>query len=428
MNEKHERGLRRKAIRLTLRGLRPKDIRKQIPRSRRWLWKWQTRFQRLGWAGLHSQSRRPHHSLQRYSDQVRQMVASIRRQLEKCKVGLIGPHAIHREIECEHLLRRIPCESTLNTILHEERLIKPSHQVREAYYPQPTATERYVLQSMDWTCRYLEGGVKVYAFHSVDLQSRAIHQSIRTDKRTTTAWGHLLDVCQRLGIPAGLQLDNDAAFNGSRKKPRVFSPFVRLALYLGIELIFIPMGEAKRNGVVERINGLWSQSFWKRRHFRSLSHVQRTAPEFETWYVREYAISVGEKRTWPKPAVHRLTATQRRALPTVLPITVGRVHFVRLVDADGDITLLNETWHVNKRLAHHYVWATVVTDEQRLKIYHQRSDAQPLRLLKIYRYEIAEPIQRLRPEFQRPYRRRKMCTMSLHLSKLPKSKKRVRCR
>jgi len=30
MDEKRERSLRRKAIRLTLRGLRPKDIRKQI--------------------------------------------------------------------------------------------------------------------------------------------------------------------------------------------------------------------------------------------------------------------------------------------------------------------------------------------------------------------------------------------------------------
>ena len=428
MDEKHERGLRRKAIRLTLCGLRPKDIRQQIPRSRRWLWKWQTRYQHLGWKGLQSQSRRPHHSPQRYPDRVRQMVASIRRRLEKRKVCLIGPHAIQREIECEHLLCKVPGESTLNAILHEARLIKPPRQVCEAYYPQPTATEPYVLHSMDWTCRYLEGGAKVYAFHSVDISSRALHQSIRTDKRTTTACVHLLETCQILGIPDGLQLDNDAAFNGSRKRSRVFSPFVRLALYLGIELIFIPMGEAKRNGVVERINGLWSQSFWQRRHFRSLSHIQRVAPEFETWYAREYGMTTCESCAWPKNALHHLTAPQRRALPKALPITAGRVHFLRCVDAEGDITLLNETWHVAKRLAHQYVWATIVTDEQRLRIYHQHSGTHPLRLLKTCRYVITEPIQSLRPEFQHHDRRRKMCTMSSHVPKLTQSKKCVRCR
>ncbi len=288
MDEKHERALRRQAIRLTLRGLRPKDIRKQVPRSRRWLSKWQTRFRQFDWAGLKSQARRPHCSTHRYPDAVRRLVARVRRQLERAKVGLIGAKAIQRELEHRRLLRHIPGKSTIHTLLHEAGILKPPRPVCEAYYPQPTATERYVLQAMDWTLRYLEGGAKIYAFHTVDLQARPLHQTISTDKRTPTACGHLLDTCEILGLPDGLQLDNDAAFNGSRKTPRVFSPFVRLALYLGIALIFIPFGEARRNGVVERINGLWGQSFWKRRRFRSVSHVKRASPEFEDWYGREY--------------------------------------------------------------------------------------------------------------------------------------------
>lgn len=68
MDEKQERSWRRKAIRLTLRGLRPKDIRKLIPRSRCWLWKWQTRYHDLGWRGLKSESRHPQHGTHRYSD------------------------------------------------------------------------------------------------------------------------------------------------------------------------------------------------------------------------------------------------------------------------------------------------------------------------------------------------------------------------
>jgi len=419
MDEKHERTWRRKAIRLTLRGMRPKDIRKQIPRSRRWLWKWQTRYQTLGWRGLKSQSRCPRHSNPRYSGTVRRRVVWIRRRLEQAQVGLIGVTAIQRAWERIYPKQPIPAKSTLYRILHEAGVLRLPHPPEVAYYPQPTATPQFVLFALDWTLRYLEGGPKIYAFHTVTIPTRRLHQTISTDKKSTTACGHLLDTCQRLGLPDGLQLDNDAAFNGNRKVPRVFSPFVRLALYLGIELIFIPFGEAKRNGLVERLNGLWSQSFWTRWRFRSVAHVQRASPVFVRWYTEEYLGASAR----PAAKLRRLTDRQRHALPEVLPITAGRVHFLRLVDEQGDIALLNETWHIDKRLAGQYVWATIVTHEQRLKIYHQRSAQQPLRWLKTFRYEIAEPVCPLRPEFRRSHRRRKVCTMSWDSTKLTRSKK-----
>jgi hypothetical protein len=408
MDEKHERAWRRKAIRLTLRGLRPKDIRKQIPRSRRWLWKWQTRYHDLGWGGLKSQSRRPPHCHRRYSQIVRRRVVPIRRRLEHAKIGLIGVKAIQREWEGRYPNQPLPSPSTLYAILHEAGLLRPPRPQRAAYYPPPIATTQFVLHAMDWTMRYLEGGPKVYAFHTVTLPARAIHPTISTDKSSTTAGGHLLDACQQLGWPDGLQLDNDAAFNGNRKVPRVFSPFVRLALYLGIELIFIPFGEAERNGVVERLNGLWSQGFWKRRRFGSVAGVQRASPAFVHWYRAVYL----DPSTPSAAKSRRLTDQQRQAVPEALPITAGRVHFERLVDADGNIALLNETWHIDQRLAGQYVWTTIVTHEQRLKIYHPRSAHEPLRWLKTFRYEIDEPVRPLRPEFRRSHRRRQVCTMS----------------
>jgi transposase len=408
MDEKHERTWRRKAIRLTLRGLRPRDIRKQIPRSRRWLWKWQRRYHDLGWGGLKSQSRRPQHCRPRYSQTVRRRVVQIRRRLERAQIGLIGIQAIQREWEWRYPKQPLPSPSTIYAILHEAGLLRPPQPQRAVYYPQPTATPQFVLHAMDWTMRYLEGGPKCYAFHTVTIPARAIHQTICTDKRSATAWGHLLAACQQLGLPDGLQLDNDAAFNGNRKVPRVFSPFVRLALYLGIELIFIPFGEAERNGVAERLNGLWSQGFWKRRRFGSVTQVQRASPAFMCWY-RDVYLGCSPR---PTPRSHRLTERQRQAVPETLPITAGRVHFERRVDADGNIALLNETWHIDQRLAGQYVWATIVTHEQRLKLYHQRSAHEPLRWLKTFRYELGEPVRALRPEFRRSHPRRKVCTMS----------------
>lgn len=418
MDEKHERRWRRQAIRLTLRGLRPKDIRKQIPRSRRWLWKWQRRYQDLGRRGLKSQSRRPHRCDHRYSESVYRRVVRVRRRLERAKVGLIGFKAIQREWERQSHGQALPGKSTVYAILHAQGVLRPPRPARVTYCPQPTATTQFVLHAMDWTQRYLEGGPKVYAFHTVTIPARAIHQTISPDKRSATACGHLLDSCQQLGLPDGLQLDNDAAFNGNRKVPRVFSPFVRLALYLGIELIFIPFGEAERNGVAERLNGLWSQGFWKRRRFGSVAGVQRASPVFIRWYTEVYL----DSPTTPAAKIRRLTNRQRQALPETFPITAGRVHFERRVDEEGNIALLNETWHIDRRLAGQYVWATIVTHEQRLKIYHQGSAQEPLRWLKTFRYEIAEPVRPLRSKFRRSHRRRKVCTMSLDSVKLTKSK------
>ena len=60
MDETHELNLRRRAIRLVLRGLRPQVILEKLHRSRSWLHKWRWRFAKLGWGGLHTQPRAPH--------------------------------------------------------------------------------------------------------------------------------------------------------------------------------------------------------------------------------------------------------------------------------------------------------------------------------------------------------------------------------
>ena len=106
-----------------------------------------------------------------------------------------------------------------------------------------------------------------------------------------------------------------------------------------------------------------------------------------------------------------LTVQQVALLPTVLPLTAGRVHFLRLVTAEGQITLLNEPWHVGKRLAGQYVWATVTTHRRRLQIYHRQSERTSVHLVRAFRYALHEQVVPLAAAFQRPFRRRRMFTM-----------------
>jgi hypothetical protein len=94
----------------------------------------------------------------------------------------------------------------------------------------------------------------------------------------------------------------------------------------------------------------------------------------------------------------RLTISQVAHLPPRLPITAGRIHFIRKVKPDGTIAILNETWTVSKRLAGKYVWATITTHRRRLDIWYQRSAQHDWRLLKTRVYDISETVARLKPE------------------------------
>jgi putative transposase len=395
---------RRKAIRLTLKGQRPCEILQRVPRSRPWLRKWQQRFTALGWAGLEEQSRRPHQAARRYSQQTRAVVLRVRRSLETRAVGLIGPRQVRRELLGQRLVPSVPGLTTIKRWLREAGVVG-STPAAAPFYPQPCFGPGFVLHAMDWTARYLEGGAKVFAFHTLDLHTRALVQTITTDKSTTSVRGHALEVWQTLGMPDGLQLDNDSAFMGGERTPRRFGAFVRLCLYLGIELIFVPPGEPKRNGVVESLNGLWARGFFERDHFRSVADVKRKSRRFVTWYQQRYAppalagLTPGEAQAGAR--CHRLTAHQIHALPEVLPITAGRLHFIRQVTAEGEIRLLGERWRVSRSLAHQYVWATIVTHTRRLEIYHRRSERASTRLIKVYAYDIPEPIRRLHPEYKR---------------------------
>jgi putative transposase len=416
MDEKSERQLRRQAIRRLLRGEHSSRILGVIPRSREWLRKWWNRFVQSGWAGLKSRSRRPPTSCRRYGQRTRWLIVRARLALERSAVGLIGPDAVRTKLR-QWRVRPLPSRATVARELRaRKRTHRRLHHRATAYYPHPQPTLHYRLQATDWTAHTLHGGQPVYAFNTVTYGSRDLCSRVYGDKTVATVRAYVLSIWRSiLGLPDGLQLDNDSAFIGGYRGRRVFGQFVRLCLYVGIEPIFIPFYEAKRNELVEFVNGLWQRAFWKRRCFRSLKDVQRRNPEFERWYRLDYVPPAFINQTPAQMARQdsgvRLTAAQARSIPSHLPITAGRVHFIRRVDAHGEINILNEQWRVGRRRAGQYVWATITTDRQRLDIYYRRSAQHPVRHLKSWRYALREAVVPLRPEFRRRARRRQMPTM-----------------
>jgi len=405
MDDKEELRLRRAAIRWWAKGVKAKVILQQVHRSRAGLNKGRARFEHLGPCGLKSQSRRPQQSPTKYPPRLVRLVVQTRRRLVKQKVGLKGPRTVRRELAKLGLGKHLPSLATIKRILPTQGLVQPPSPTPSAYFPAPLVTVTGTLHALDWTCRYLEGGPKVYAFHTLHLGTRACSQTIAPDKSGTTLLTHILATWQRLGLPHFLQLDNDAVFCGGYKAPRVFGQFVRLCLYVGVELIFLPVAEPDRNGEVEQLNGLWARALWERRRFQTLGHVQRASPTFVRWYMADYAPPHlrGQTPAQAQRAARprRLTSGQVGQLPAPLPLTAGRLHFLRQVGPAGSITVLNEAWAVGTRLAGKDVWATLTTHRRQLDVWYQRSAQHNWQLRKTFAYDIPETVARLKLEFAR---------------------------
>ena len=97
-----------------------------------------------------------------------------------------------------------------------------------------------------------------------------------------------------------------------------------------------------------------------------------------------------------------LTKDLRRRIPAGrLPITAGRIHFMRKVNSAGFVELLNEPWLAGRRWIGEYVRVTVDTAEQRLTIWHQADAQADWRLIKTRCFRLKESVHDVLPAFRR---------------------------
>lgn len=413
MSEKKDEEIyyRSQAFKFFDKGKSNKEILRKIPRSPSWLFKWKQRFQTEGWSSLHGLLKTPKHCHQAYPTKVRTLVYRVRKRLETGSVSLVGARAIFFELKGKKLVNAIPSISTIKRWLKEGGFCsKETEKQRQEYYPAFLFEEEIFIASMDWIARYIRGGEKIFVFHTIDFKTHALCQSIHTDKSADVACAHLLLSMKKLGLMDFLQVDNDAAFTGLGRKARIFGRFVRVALYFGVELVFIAPREPKRNSLVERVNGLWARAFWEKNEFTSLKEVRGKSVKFLTWYLDYHPPGLSGKSVREAASARfqrrKLSEEEIVKLPASLPLTEGRIHYIRRVDNEGFIEILKERFKISKTVCSEYVTATIDVKEQSLTIYYRRSAKSKAKIIRKFDYKIEEKIEKLQSSYRRERRRK----------------------
>lgn len=385
---------RQQAIRLRLAGESIDRICHTLKRTQPWFHKWWQRYLTSGPEGLYDLTRANRQVVNRTPPHIERAVLSIRRRLAaratpETRYTLLGAATIRRELEMLGL-SPVPTTRTIERILERAGLSCPPLQLAprlaQTDYPGPQARATNQLHQVDVVGpRYLTGDKTRYYFVVCkDVFDQAVYLEFIDSRAMDGMITFLIHAWQHLGLPEAVQFDNGKEFCGWGRWPRSISRVIRLCLRLGIEPVFIPEGKPQRNGSVENFNG-WFQPLLLRHRFGTPDEVRHELNLLITTVNEQHVHAQLGYRT---PAQYR-RGQRLRKLPvnftvdsTQLPLAAGKITFIRLVSAQGQISVLGESLKIGKCLKFQYVKATLSTKTETVKIYHNA------RLVKQLSYKI----------------------------------------
>lgn len=405
------RAQREGAIHLLRSGHSVKEVSKELSRPRSWVYKWKSRYEREGWVGLDDRSRAPHQVANKVPEETRQVVRQTRSELEANAargegLGYIGALAILERLQKKSLVS-LPSTATIERVLQDAEMTHPSHSKAENkdHYPHLHPTEPHQLCQVDIVPHFLTGGQAIACFNGIDVVSRypSGRQSLR--RRSQDAAQSLLHIWQEQGIAQYTQVDNEACFSGGFTHKAVLGKVVRLALSVGTELVFSPVRHPASNGYVERFHQDYDRCVWEKTHLQGLADVQQHSHRFYHDYrrSRHHSALQGQcpAQVHAQRTKHKLS-TDWQLSKGRQPLTEGRVHFMRKVNAQQTVSILNLDWDVPKAKPGQGVWATleIALQGATLRIYDAAPDCMPRTCLAEHPFPLKGQVHLLRSVFQ----------------------------
>jgi transposase InsO family protein len=407
-----EYALRKTAIHLLRGGKTPAEVAQELDRSLFWVYKWRKRFfEDQDWQALRDQSHTPKSQPRKLPCDVLQAIRQTRSELEAeadepGKLSYIAARAIYARLRKKGNVP-LPSIGSIERELRAAKLTRPyqATEGQEVIYPHLHPTQSLQLVQVDIVPHYLPGGPCVACFNAIDVVSRypTGQQSLR--KSSEDAANFLLQVWRELGIPEYTQVDNESCFSGGFTHPGVLGKVLRLALSVGTQLVFSPFRHPESNGFIERFHQDYSKNVWDKIELPDLQAVQRHSPAFfEAYRHSEHHSALnGYCPADLHPVLVHCPLPSEIHSSDRLPLTAGQVHFIRRVDQDRRVMILNLNWEVPAAKPDQGVWATLqfTPNGASLRIYDQAPDAESRVCLAEHVFLLKEAVVPLSPAFDR---------------------------
>lgn len=368
-SEEHARIL---AIQRFCRGESPKSIYSSLGRSKGWFFKWVKRYQAGDDQWFRDHSKQPFSSPTKTPDEIENIICLTRKRLQE-KSLFCGPQAISWQLEDDGI-SQLPSATTIKRILKKYGLTSKGngpYKPKGKKYPEIAAKRVNDVQQFDFVgpC-YLQGPVRFYSLHAVDIASKrcAIEPSEHRKDVHLMVW----DSWKRLGIPRFAQFDNALEFFGSHRYPRNMGQVIRLCLDFGVQPVFIPIREPWRNGVVEKFNDYWNKMFYSKVTMTDYQQLRQQSLEFEDRHNSTWRYSGLDGKTplgtLAEKAVKLKFPTGDPAKKIVRPRR-GKYHVIRFIRSDLLLDVFGEKFAMPGEVKYEYVKATVDVAKELLKVY-----------------------------------------------------------
>jgi transposase len=341
-----------------------------LKRSRSWFYKWLSRADDEETTWYEEQSRR-RHATGACDEDLRTRIIETRRRLETAGT-FVSAQMIGWELEDQKI--EPPSISTIKRILKAAGLTVPKRRMpKGTKYPAPLATEPGSVHQFDFVGPRYVGGKRFYSLNGIDVATgRAAAEPIHS-RATEHVIPGLWNVWTRMGIPSTLQLDNELVFFGNRRYPSAAGQMMRLCFAAGVELVFIPIREPWRNGIVEKFNDHWNRMFYRRVKMSSFDVVRSESLQFEGRHNSTWRYDKIGGRT-PNDALAQSKIDLRfpdRPTPPPMPFdkpTHGRVSFIRFIRSDLSLEIFGQRFPMPTEATHEYVRATIDVAAQSMTV------------------------------------------------------------
>lgn len=372
---------RQQAIRMRLAGDSVPLICRTVRRSATWFHKWWQRYLSAGGEGLYDLTRARHEVVNRTPAHLERAILAIRRRLAaratpQTRYAFLGAPTIVQELEGLGFTP-VPTLRTIERILQRAHLTSPrfrlARRLPQTEYPGPHAEDSNQVHQVDLVGpRYLRGDkTKYYFYICKDAFDQAVYAEFHAGNAMEQVLPFLMHAWQHLGLPQQVQFDNGRQFYAPGRYARSLNRVIRLALRLGVQPVFIPEAQPARNGSVENFNG-WFQPLLLRQIFPKAAAVRRELRRLVTATNEQH---VHQTLGFKTPAQFRRAKRVRR-LPAdfaldlnKIPVTVGKILFIRWVLVTGYVDILGESVKVGRRYRYHYVKVILETHPQHLRVY-----------------------------------------------------------